>query len=508
VGTRVEVTGPPRRRGGPLLLLALCLAATIWAYRALPTLGFTDIDGPTLLRVSRVESPARLLHVLGMEFRDDPRPGVGFYRPLTSLSFAAQQAMGGAATAPLHVVDLLIHLGVGVALFALARRLGLGDWGALLAGAFVLLHPLAAEVVPSIARRGESLAVLFVLIAAWLELAGRRRAALLCALCAPLAKESGFLVFPLLPLLRPQAFGKRRLALFLGAGLALLALRALLLGGWFGGYEERFVAWGALPRALLDLLDGSRILGRWGARLAALVFAALLLARWRDPVVRLGGAWLLAALGLTLFSSGLGAWYLYPALPAIGLLLASFLARRSRTRWVAPALLLLGIAGSPAWIHYPEWEASSRWHARLRDAALAALAPDEVGPVVLAGLPVHQGQGPGHRFHLRSVNVLLGWSLRDAIQLRTGREIEIFGAAHVALAATPAEYRLRARRVGDELEFSLDGPALFSAGDLANERFAARELPFECRVERDRVRLRALRGTVYYWDGVAFVAAP
>jgi tetratricopeptide (TPR) repeat protein len=87
------------------------------------------------------------------------------YRPLLLTSYALNYAWGQYETTSYHVVNLAIHMGCIVLVWALARRFNCGSEGALLAAALFALHPLATEPVNYISSRSESLAALFMLAA-------------------------------------------------------------------------------------------------------------------------------------------------------------------------------------------------------------------------------------------------------------------------------------------------------------------------------------------------------
>ena len=97
-------------------------------------------------------------------------------RPAVNLTFAANYAAGGLDVTGYHVVNLAVHLLVGLALFGVVRRtLLLGSMpddvtrhagGIALAAALVWeLHPLASEVVNYVSQRTESLMALCYLLA-------------------------------------------------------------------------------------------------------------------------------------------------------------------------------------------------------------------------------------------------------------------------------------------------------------------------------------------------------
>lgn len=96
-------------------------------------------------------------------------------RPLVNLSFAFNHAISGEAVWSYHALNLLIHVGAGLALFGLVRRTlalpGLpeswraaADLLALAVAGIWVAHPLQTESVTSIVQRTESLVGLFYLL--------------------------------------------------------------------------------------------------------------------------------------------------------------------------------------------------------------------------------------------------------------------------------------------------------------------------------------------------------
>ena len=167
-------------------------------------------------------------------------------RPVTYFTFYLNRLLSGDDTSSYRVLNIAIHMGNGLLLFALIRRLLQRDAFSLLAAASAALlfavHPLATESVTYITQRFESLATFFCLLALILHLQahsatspGRGRllgaAALLSTLLSMLSKETGVVTPILLVLInllhlhdRPWAALRRS-----AAHLALLPLIPLLI---------------------------------------------------------------------------------------------------------------------------------------------------------------------------------------------------------------------------------------------------------------------------------------
>ena len=89
------------------------------------------------------------------------------YRPLATISYALNYALGGLHPFGYHLVNVLTHLGVSLLLYRLALRLFRSQEGALLAAALFAVHPLHTEAVTGIVGRAELLAAVFFLLAWW-----------------------------------------------------------------------------------------------------------------------------------------------------------------------------------------------------------------------------------------------------------------------------------------------------------------------------------------------------
>ncbi len=106
----------------------------------------------------------------------EPYPRMGkLYRPLVTISYAANYAMGGLRPFGYHLINLLLHLAVSLLVYRLALRLFRQPEGALVAAALFAVHPLHTEAVTGIVGRAELFAAAFFLLAWWWDLEGRGR---------------------------------------------------------------------------------------------------------------------------------------------------------------------------------------------------------------------------------------------------------------------------------------------------------------------------------------------
>lgn len=225
---------------------------------------------------------------------------IGF-RPLTALSFCLSSP---AEDWSLHLPDLLLFAVLLVVFHArLTASLGLRPWQAHLLTAFLGLHPVTAEIVPILSRRGD----LLVAILGFLYLEQALRASrwrwpwLVLALAS---KETAFLLLPAAFLYWTATRGPRRALrpcfpdLLLVA--SMFALRLLVLDGP-GGYATTYLG----PRSVWIPAD----------HLLNILCPHL-------PALALGSVWLaVAAVGLVGAAAIFGRAAGRPAIPFAGLVL-------------------------------------------------------------------------------------------------------------------------------------------------------------------------------------------
>jgi protein O-mannosyl-transferase len=169
---RISVgAGGMESRRQVLLAGGMVVLATLAAYHNSLSVPFVYDDEGTIARNPLIQNLWSLSRSLAPAQGNLTTSG----RPLLSLSFALNYAWGGTQVRGYHLVNLLIHLGGGLALFGLVRRtLGLPNlrarFGAVLtplALAVALLwavHPLQTEAVTYVSQRAESLMGLFYLL--------------------------------------------------------------------------------------------------------------------------------------------------------------------------------------------------------------------------------------------------------------------------------------------------------------------------------------------------------
>jgi hypothetical protein len=504
--TVVAHRGSQARRAREALALALILAAAVAAYRPFLQLGHLGWDTYPLILTSRIASAADLLGCFVEELMDGRYPHGHFYRPVTALSFALDHAVWGLDPSGYHLTDLALLLACTTLVAALAHRLLGPGVGPLAAALLYALHPLHVETLPVAARRADTLAQLFTLLA--LIAASRARAsearseakpsggggagyarpvtAVLAALAVG-SKESGSLVVPLLlalgfaeagpgPVRDRLSRSLRASALPIAAvGLVLLA-RTAVLGGIGGHPGSSLLASPVRGLALAPTYGLALLMPQPLFRDAALVralglvtgglLAVALAALARDPSQRrlllVSGVWLLGGLGLIGISGEIASWYALALLPAFALLLGAL--AQAAARWAgqrrpwasasAAALSLLLLAQAlrftPLLHAYPEWPLVS---ARSRDflarvqAAAEQAAPGDSRSV--PGIPLGVGT-PLDRVGVRSALGLAEYSVEAWAELAVpGQPIAVIRLDGPAPSQPPRSDAIRIETTAD-----------------------------------------------------------
>ena len=176
--------------------------------------------------------------------------GESLYRPISTLAYAIQWAIGGGSPLLFHAVSVVLFIGLAVAVLVLLREL-LEESGAAMGAALFAAHPVHTEAVANVVGQAELFATLGVVGAVTLYLRARRaggpslRQALGIAVlyaAASMSKEHA-LFLPLLigaaELTVLQGNNDRRNAMRLTGALvlvaaAVLAARRAVLGSVFG----------------------------------------------------------------------------------------------------------------------------------------------------------------------------------------------------------------------------------------------------------------------------------
>jgi hypothetical protein len=151
-------------------ILVACVLLALGAYAQTAGYRFVYDDVHVIQDKVEVHSLANWRALLGKPLWFD------LYRPVSELSFALDWTVSRGTPGYFHVVNAVLHAGVSVLVYLLAR----GTLGVLGAGAAALLfavHPVHVEAVANLVGRAELLAALFTLLAALAYRADGRLAA-------------------------------------------------------------------------------------------------------------------------------------------------------------------------------------------------------------------------------------------------------------------------------------------------------------------------------------------
>jgi len=198
-------------------------------------------------------------------------PPSGYYRPVVTLTLAAETQLFGGAPAAYHVMNVAYHLAAALALAWAARCLLGSEIAGWLAGLVFVLHPIHTESVAWVSGRTDVIATLFFCLAigCYTRASGIGSLWMLGALAAAaaslLSKEPAIVLPAVLlawELCRPRPAPRRvmdvlrRVAPFVALSLGTLALRRLVLGAVAGPLVDA----DALPSRLAT---GVTVLGRY-----------------------------------------------------------------------------------------------------------------------------------------------------------------------------------------------------------------------------------------------------
>lgn len=221
--------------------IAIAAVVALVTYAFAVRLGFAYDDEPMLVQNRLIHSLAELPAALGRPYW--LQYGT-LYRPLTTLSFAIDWALGGGAAWPFHLGNVIFHALVSALVVVLALR-WLPPLSACVAGVFFAVHPVHVEAVANAVGRAELMcgaAMLGVILVASRTTGTARDQWLACALlsaCALGAKETGVTAPAVAAMAAWVSTRDRRRALSLGgaalAGVAPLIVTRVMILGTLGG---------------------------------------------------------------------------------------------------------------------------------------------------------------------------------------------------------------------------------------------------------------------------------
>lgn len=143
--------------------MLVCLAA-IAVYALSVRSGFAYDDVPLILLDPRVHSLGNLPAILTQPYWPVGGQELSIWRPLTTLSFAADWAVSGGAPAWFHLSNVLWHAAACILVLCLLHELFAAP--AALAGALLFaVHPVHVEAVANVVGRGDVISAVFALAA-------------------------------------------------------------------------------------------------------------------------------------------------------------------------------------------------------------------------------------------------------------------------------------------------------------------------------------------------------
>jgi tetratricopeptide (TPR) repeat protein len=231
------VTAPnSTRRRSTASAAALVAAVAFAAYAGTLGHGFALDDGPEVVDNAHVRS----LGNVGTIFSASSWAGSGdrlapIFRPVTTLSYALNYALGGLDPFGFHLANVLLHALVSVLVLLLGLRVGLGTGAALVGAVLFAVMPVHVEAVANVAGRKDLIAAAFATGAVLAHARALRRGGAssilppLLVAGALLSKESGLVVVGLLGahdllFAREEWRTHRRRALVLYASYAALTI--------------------------------------------------------------------------------------------------------------------------------------------------------------------------------------------------------------------------------------------------------------------------------------------
>jgi protein O-mannosyl-transferase len=158
------------------LLLAIAAAAAIAVYaNSLPN-GFA-LDDPAVVAENPLVTSHAFARILIAPYHHGPTQATptGLYRPLTTLTFAVNHALGGLRPLGYHAVNVALHALVSALVLLLGIELSLAPRAALAGALLFAVHPVHSEAVANVSGRAELLAAAFFLGALLVFARGREQ---------------------------------------------------------------------------------------------------------------------------------------------------------------------------------------------------------------------------------------------------------------------------------------------------------------------------------------------
>jgi Tfp pilus assembly protein PilF len=394
----------PRTDAVTIAVLGLLLLATV-PYLNTLTNGFVYDDRSQILDNPYVHSFRYLGKIFGSTvWTFEGAQGVtNYYRPLMSFAYLVCYKFFGPITFGYHLLNIALHAGVVLLLFALTERLFGDRLLSLVAAGLFALHPIHTESVSWIAGLPDLELGFFFLLTFLLYLGldragparsapwGARVALLPSYFMALLSKEQA-LVLPLLAAAYEHFYREGREATPLrvklgrylplaGVAAAYLVFRIVGFGGFAPSVSRPGLTWPAVLLSAVALTGGYLSKLVWPVHLSAFyVFHES--QRLGDPRVLAGAAWLLVCLALFVWL-----WRSAHAISFAWIWMGATLAPVLNARWMpagvfAERYLYLPSVGF-CWL--VSWVATTAWR------AAPAKGPSRWRPLLWRAMPVALG---------------------------------------------------------------------------------------------------------------------
>ena len=213
------------------------------------------LDDPLVINENKITQKgiAGIPTILTSAYRygyNDDKPNIGFYRPLSVISFAFECELFGLNPRISHLINVLLYALTGIIVFILLSQLLGSQWYivSVLTTLFFLAHPIHTEVVANLKSRDEILAFLFAILS-WIMIVKYYRSnstldltkGLLSLFFAFLSKENVLLFVLIIPisLYFFEIENRKRFIstflLLLIPVVSFLIIRYMVIDGWGAG---------------------------------------------------------------------------------------------------------------------------------------------------------------------------------------------------------------------------------------------------------------------------------
>lgn len=160
-----------RRRALSAAWMAIALLAVLASVSGIRN-GFAFDDVHIIFENQRLHSLAEAWRLFGQTYWP-PEEGASLYRPLTSIAFSIEWAIGGGSPLPFHVVNIVLYAMVAVAVYRLALIV-MSPAASFIAASLFAVHPVHTEVVANVVGQAELWVALIAIYATMRYIRARR----------------------------------------------------------------------------------------------------------------------------------------------------------------------------------------------------------------------------------------------------------------------------------------------------------------------------------------------